>query len=100
MTVYGFVDRSGNVVIWCDRDSGTLYDRDGRAIGFVLSYGVFDLRGKQQFGWWYGDHIRDLQGRIFLVLQRVKVPGVSIPLPKPIPKPRSWQKSRRSPGRL
>jgi len=100
MTVDGFVDRSGNVLIWCDRDSGTLYDQNGTAIGFVSYNGVFDLRQKRQFGWWYGDHIRDLQGRLFLVLRRVKATGVAIPFRKSVFKPRSRQRPTRSNGRL
>jgi hypothetical protein len=100
MSLDGFVDRSGNVLLWCDRDSGTLYDLNGTVFGFVYYNGVFDLESRRQIGWRYGEHIRDLQGRLFAALNRKRIPGFAASFRGSISTPRTRRRPRRHFRRL
>jgi hypothetical protein len=86
MKLLPFIDRHGNVRLWFDPNSGWAVNNAGQSHAVIWFDGLYDRRGKQ-IGWWYGDHVRDLDGRVMLFEPRTNMIGLALPVAKPLPHP-------------
>jgi hypothetical protein len=75
-------NKTGTPTYWADPASCQILDLTGRAVAMIKFDGVFDREG-HQIGWWYGDHIRDLLGRLLLFMRGGEIPGLNLPLLRP-----------------
>ena len=65
MPLVPLLDRTGELRAWADRKSGWVFNPIGNAFALVEFDGFFRFYGTQ-LGWFYGDHVRDRQGKVFL----------------------------------
>jgi hypothetical protein len=80
MRLVPLFDKTGTPSYWADPQSCQVFDSTGQGVALIKFDGVFDQFG-QQIGWWYGDHIRDLFGRLLLFLRGAQIPGLNLPSP-------------------
>jgi hypothetical protein len=73
-------DKTGASPYWADPASSQIFDSTGQAIALINFDSVFDQSGKH-IGWWYGDHIRDHDGRLLLFVRGAQIAGVNLPPP-------------------
>jgi len=86
MKLVPLLDRSGHVKAWADRETGWISDLTGKVLALVAFDGVFDRTGAQ-IGWWRGTYIQDRHAHVVLYRPKARIPNLSMPAPKRIPRP-------------
>ena len=80
MQLVPLFDKTGASSYWADPASSQIFDPTGQAIALINFDSVFDRSGKH-IGWWYGDHIRDHDGRMLLFVLGAQIAPLNLPSP-------------------